>query len=732
MREIKKKGLFWHWGIKMYKLRWAIAIFWILLFILSIFFAQQLPDRLKDSGLNPKGSESDIGVSLMRKELGSPPSMLNIVYTSRDLDLTSEQAKKDILQSLEKLKKQKYVKNIQINKTPRLVEDNGIQSVVVELKLNNQKALKDFPEMKKLIEKPKGMDTYVDGELATIYEVQHATKHDMAYSEKIGLPIALIVLLFIFGTVWAAILPLLIGMMSVSLTMGITYYLTGYYSLSNFLPNIVMMLGLAIGVDYALFLVSRFREELKRQQSVEDAVAMATQTAGQSVFFSGFTVLIGMFGMLFIKLPIIYSLCLGGVLVVFSAMILSCTLLPSLLGIFGHHINSLKVFPGTQKKLENSIMWERIANSVMKRPAILAIFISTFLITLMLPIIGMKLGVPTAEVLPPVYESRTGAELLKKNYDVRKSSPIYIIVKAKENVTEVASIRKIKKYEDKIRQIPGVLEVQSYIDSLGNRTPEETSHLLDLKGTYDRMINENLLQGNFTLLTVVPRSKPDSAESSGLVKQLRDESMSDLVTYVTGQTALRVDMMNRINLGLPLLMLFIISVTYSILLFVFKSVLIPLKAVMMNVLSLGASLGIVVMVFQYGWLSHFLNITSTGYVSIIMPVSIFCIVFGISMDYEVFLISRIKEEYEKSGDNVKSTALGLQKTGRLISSAALILLVVVGSFIFTKIEITKALGVGLFCAIFIDATLIRIIVVPALMKLLGPANWWAPKWIIRK
>ncbi|MDN3019958.1 MMPL family transporter [Paenibacillus sp. BSR1-1] len=165
------------------------------------------------------------------------------------------------------------------------------------------------------------------------------------------------VLLFIFGTIWAAILPLIIGIFSVSLTLGITYFITGYYSISNFLPNIVMMLGLAIGVDYALFFVSRFREELKHQTSVEEAVAMAATTARQSVYFSGFAVLIGMFGMLFIKLPIIYSLCLGGVLVVFSAMTLSCTLLPALLGIFGHHINSLKVFPGIQKRLAGLGSW---------------------------------------------------------------------------------------------------------------------------------------------------------------------------------------------------------------------------------------------------------------------------------------------------------------------------------------------------------------------------------------
>ncbi|MBT2700315.1 MMPL family transporter [Bacillus sp. ISL-40] len=278
MREIQEKGLFWHWGIRMYRLRWAVTIFWILLFIVSAYFVQKLPDRLKESGFNSKGSESDLGFSLMKKELGTSPSTVTIVYTSHDTDLTSEQAKKDILHSLDKLKKRNYVEKIHINSTTRLIEDKGIQSVVVELKLKNQEALNHFPEMKRLIGKPQGMDTYVDGEIATTHEVQQATKQDMAHSEKIGLPIALLVLLFIFGTVWAAIPPLLVGIMSVSLALGKIYYLTDYYSFSNFLPNIVMMLGLAIGVDYALFLVSRFREELKRQESVKEAVAMATQT----------------------------------------------------------------------------------------------------------------------------------------------------------------------------------------------------------------------------------------------------------------------------------------------------------------------------------------------------------------------------------------------------------------------------------------------------------------------
>ena len=729
MREMEEKGWFWRWGWKMYRYRWPITIFWLLVFLLSATFAQKLPDRLKDSGLIPRGSESDRGYSLMEKQLGRAPSTLTVVYTSRRLDLTSQQQKQKILQSLEPLVKKKYVEQITINQTPRLKGDKGIQSAVVELNLKKSKAVNQFPEIKKLIVAPEKMNTFVDGEIATLYDIQRATKQDMAHSEIIGLPVALVVLLFIFGTVWAALLPLVIGMISVSLTLGITYYLTGFHSLSNFLPNIVTMLGLAIGVDYALFLVSRFREELKNERSVAEAVAMATQTAGKSVFFSGFAVLIGLFGMLFIKLPIIYSLCLGGVLVVLSAAMLSCTLLPSLLGIIGSHINSLKVFPQTQRRMENSNFWEQLANGVMKRPAFLAIVISIFLLSLMLPITRMKIGVPAADVLPPSFESRMGSELLKQNYDRRESAPIFIIVRTKSSFSELASIKTIQSYENKIRKLSGVKDVHSFVDFLGEKPPGEMAAILTAKGTQKRVENGKLAKGHYSLLKIIPNSDPESTDASSLVHQLRTLDDDSLDAFVTGQTALRVDMLDRIYSGLPFLMLFIVIITYMVLLSIFRSVLIPLKAVLMNILSLGASLGIVVIIFQYGWFAEELRITSTGYVSIIMPVTIFCIVFGISMDYEVFLISRIKEEYEKSGDNHKSTSLGLQKTGSLISSAAFILMVVVGSFIFTNIEITKALGIGLFSAIFIDATFIRLIVVPALMKLLGNANWWAPKWI---
>lgn len=724
-----RDSVFRKWGKWMYHGRWPITIFWIILFLFSAYFMEKLPDRLTDSGFTPEGSESDRGLVTMQEQLGTSPAVLNIVYQSDGLDLTQNEQKRIIMDSLAPLKKQTYVENIHISDTARKKENKHIQSAIVELTISGSEALETFPDIKRQINSPDGMKTFVDGGIATLYEIQQATKKDMAKAEVIGVPVALVVLLFIFGTVWGALLPLITGIISVSVTLGITYFIAGLYSLSNFLPNIVVMIGLALGIDYALFIVSRFREELKDHRSVEKAVVATTVSAGQSVFFSGFAVLIGMLGMLFIKLPILYALCLGGVMVVLSAMFISCTLLLSLLGIIGRHINSLRVFPGFQRRLSKFSLWEKISSTVMKRPALLAVLICCLLLGLMLPIKDMKLDVPAAEVLPPVYESRIGADLLNEHFDTRESSPIQIVVHLGTGFTEPSAVKEMESLEREYKEIPGVKNVRSYLGLLKGNTAEEKATVLKSGNLKQSIMNTNLARNRYALVTVVPESEPGSEETVQLVDRLRKIEGENSTAMVTGETAMKEDMLNRIFDGLPLLMIFIMSITYIVLLLAFKSVLIPLKAVAMNILSLGASLGIVVLVFQKGWFAETLAITSTGYVSIVMPVTIFCIVFGISMDYEVFLISRMMEEYEKTGDNDKSTVAGLEKTGNLISSAAFILIVVVGSFIFTDIEITKALGVGLFCAIFIDATLIRIVVVPALMKLLGHANWWAPKWL---
>ncbi len=299
----------------------------------------------------------------------------------------------------------------------------------------------------------------------------------------------------------------------------------------------------------------------------------------------------------------------------------------------------------------------------------------------------------------------------------------------KDEVWEEASIRQIRAYSEQVKGVSGVKEVQSFISSLGQHSDAELAAMLKDSDVKAQIEGNKFAKGHTALMVVVPEKDTDDPATDGLVRELRSLSKDGLDIAVTGGPAYRLDIIDRIQNEIPEVLTFVMGITYIVLLLAFRSVLLPLKAVLMNMLSLGASLGVVVLVFQHGYMADLLHITSIGYVSATLPVIIFCVVFGISMDYEVFLISRIMEEYEASGDNDKSTAEGLKKTGSLITSAAFILVVVVGSFIFTDIEIMKALGLGLGLAVLIDATIVRVMLVPALMKLLGDANWWAPKWL---
>jgi RND superfamily putative drug exporter len=729
VRETSSKGVFWRIGHFMYRFRWAVVILWALLFIGFGLLAQKTPGMLKDNGFTPKGSDSDIGLIRLQQELSLPPSSLNLVYTREGADLTQEDEKQAILDSLNSLKKLPYVQSVTFSTTPRVEGHLDVQTVIVGLKLNTDSALEQYPEIKRTIKPPVGMKVFVSGGPAILYDMQQASKSDIMKSEVIGLPIALLVLLVVFGTLVGAVLPLVVGLISVTTTLGITYFIAGHYSLSNFLPNMVTMLGLAVGIDYALFLVSRFREELRKQPTVSEAVAMTCQTAGKSIFFSGVAVLIGLLGMFFVELNFFRSLCIGGVIVVSVSVLVANTLLLALLSLLGERINSLSVLPKFLRERGTSRFWEKVAYAVMKRPVLLTVVVGCGLLYMMSPLGGMKLGVPNAEVLPPSYESRYGSDLMKQAYDSGELNPIHIYIHTDKEIGEQASVTQVRTYAQRVADTAGVDRVQSYLNVLGAGSDPQLSAALQVPETRKQLENLKLAKDHTTLLVVVPRQDPDDPVTDGLVRSLRQLDPGGLEVLVTGGPAYRLDIIDRIQERIPEVLAFVMGITYIVLLFAFRSVLLPLKAVLMNVLSLGASLGIVVLVFQYGYMADALHITSIGYVSATLPVIIFCVVFGISMDYEVFLISRIMEEYEATGDNELSTAEGLKKTGSLITSAALILVVVVGSFIFTDIEIMKGLGLGLGLAVLIDATIVRVMLVPALMKLLGKANWWAPKWL---
>lgn len=723
--DYRGKG-FYAWGVWMYRLRWAMVILWGVLLLCSATFAADATKLLKDNGFTPHGSESERGMSMLGDTLGIPETTISIVYQSEGTDLTTPEWQSKLMASLEQVTELPYAEQPYFVEASRNDNDRTVQTINIPLTLNTDEALEEYSRLKTMLEAPDGVSMFITGGPAMLHDMQIASQSDIVKAEMIGLPIALVVLLIIFGTVIAALLPLIVGIASVSMTLGIVYFIAQDVSLSNFLPNIVTMLGLAVGIDYALFIVSRFREELAKQPSLEKAVAMTSATAGRSIFFSGVAVMIGLIGMLMIDLNIFRSLALGGILVVTLSVLVANTLLMSVLALIGRHVNRWRVIPSRLARDGQQKAWTRIAYGVMKRPMVLSVALFILFAVMMLPLGWIKLGVPDAEVLPPTYESRAGNDLMMQTYRTNELSPVHVLAETEASVWDPGTVVHIRQAIERIESLAEVESVMSYLSFLPAASNEEAAFLLQQEAVRTQIERQKLAKDQYALLTVIPAHDPESEEAERLVERLRAMEADGLELIVTGSTAYRMDIISQIHDGLPYSVGFVLLVTFLVLMFAFRSIVIPLKAVIMNVLSLGASLGAVVCVFQFGFMADALQITSTGYVSAILPVIIFCVVFGISMDYEVFLISRIMEEYEASGDNERSTAEGLKRTGGLITSAAFILIVVVGTFIFTDIEIMKALGLGLVLAVLLDASIIRIVLVPALMKLMGKANWWWP------
>lgn len=742
MREAARQGWLWHWGKWMYRWRHAVWIIWTILFALTSILAVQVPSMLKNNGFTPTGSESYTGYELLRDELGISSTTMDIVYESRDSSsLSTKDSIQQIERSLADLKRDSAVGNIQLRTQDRTGKRSDVIAAHVRINMDTDEALDRYPDLRKLITDIPIAKAYVTGTTPVYYDIQTASKNDIVKSELIGLPIALLVLLFVFGTWLAGVLPLIIGLFSVTTTLGIIYGIAQITdTLSNFLPNMVSMLGLAVGIDYALFIVSRFREELAKQSSVEHAIAMTAQTAGQSIVFSGVAVLIGLIAMLFIDLSLFRSLCIGGVIVVMMSVTAGNTLLLSLLSLLGHRVNQFPVIPARwrrSKKAEGSELWSRIAYGVMRHPVLIVLLLTAILAACAWPIGSMKIGIPDAEMLPPKYETRYGAELMKEAYDEQALNPIQIVVQTDKPYFSVDAIRSIEGLSTRIHNLDGVQRVDSYVSALAQlniQGAEAQAAALSHPELRSQMELKLPLRDKMLVIQVIPKPHTKGDAAFQLVDELRQiESGSGLKgKHVTGGPAVQRDIIERITDALPFVIAFILVVTYVVLFVAFRSILLPLKAVMMNMLSLGASLGIVVLVFQHGHLADLLQVTSTGMVVAMLPIIIFCVVFGISMDYEVFLLSRIAEEYDRTKDNEHSTAQGLMKTGSIITSAAFILIVVVGAFIFTDNEMMKAIGLGLAVSVFLDATLIRVLLVPAFMKLMGRANWWAPRMFRRK
>ena len=572
-------------------------------------------------------------------------------------------------------------------------------------------------------------------------------QEDLIKAELISGPLSLIILGIVFGTLVAAILPIGVAMLTVISAMGVTIWLSNVTDVTQYSLNIITLIGIGVSVDYSLFMVNRFREELNLGRDIRTSTAMTVATAGKAVFFSGITVAIGLMGMLFFENTGLPSLGIGGTLAVSIAMVFSVIVLPAIMVMLGHRVFKGKIpFAFSTENEKEDGAWARIANFVMERPW--AVLIPTLVILLGagLPFLQADFSIASRDALPPDDETRIGFDLMDEKWPEDAVNAAMIVIDfdgedplAEENLLSVH--RWMVNYLDDDR----VLNAFGY--ALPNSSMNETEVLQFWQTPDEFLDNETIatreyvrgqfLSNNITYLIFSLDGPITGEDSRSFVSDLRSErgelldelQMGDNgVLKVAGFAAYSLDVLDAIVENLPIAIAFILIATIVLIFIQVRSVIIPIKAIVMNILSVSASFGMLVFVFQWGYGADFLNFTPQP-IETTNPVILFCIVFGLSMDYEVLMLSRIHEEWERTGDNTLAVANGLQKTGRLITGAAAIMVVVFSAFGLSSVVILKQIGFGLALAILLDATIVRALVVPATMRLMGKANWWSPKWL---
>lgn len=546
-----------------------------------------------------------------------------------------------------------------------------------------------------------GLQTEVGGLVPTDEAITDRTSADIRRAEGFSLPILLVLLLVIFGSLTSASLPLIIGGIGILGSFSVLRALTLFTPVSIFSVNITTILGLGLGIDYGLFMVSRFREEMRGSESVEQAVTRTVATAGRTVVFSGVTVAVALASLMLFPETFLRSMGYGGVLTVVVDMLAALTVMPALLAVLGAKVNSLRVRRSITRpaRAVESGGWYRLGQQVMRRPLAVAGVIVVVLVLLGSPFLKIAWGGTDATVLPAGALPRIVTESLSRDFPGNPTAPIEVVIDMGGPIaTSKARSSELASYTAKLGQLSGVMSA------------EVTGVRADL-----------------ARVDLSYRPGPYSPAAQAIVSRVRDLSVpSGAIAYVGGQSALLADTLRSLGQTLPWMVLIVVLATFVLLFLAFGSVLLPLKAIVMNLVSLSVMFGVLVWVFQEGHLSRLLQFTPNGTIDPSTPILMFAIMFGLSMDYEVFLLSRIREHYDATGDNEAAIATGLQRTGGVITSAALMLGVVIGSFSASSVTFTKMMGIGMIVALVVDATLVRLLLVPATMKLLGNANWWAP------
>ena len=560
------------------------------------------------------------------------------------------------------------------------------------------------------------MQALTVGDVSSDHEFTKISNEDLSKSEKYSLPLTIVILIVIFGALVAAGVPLILALVSILTALGLTAIVGRFTDLSFYVVNMIIMIGTAVGIDYTLLIVERYREERRHGLAKAEAIEVAGGTASKAVLFSGITVFLALMGMFLVPLTVFHSLGAGAVLAVISAVAAMLTLVPALLSLLGDRID----WPRRRRYDASTVaaqrlrdtetyhhgFWGRVTKIVTARPALFVAAATLFLIACSLPYFDLVRGSAGIETLPRS-DLKTAYTILQQDFSVGVLSPVEIVVDGK----------------------PSDPAVQTAIGKLTTAIEADTSF-----GPVTAASNQET-DDNIVLLSTGLNADPSSEAAVNEIKRLRSDlippafNATGVPVYVSGAPGFNADYFKAVDDSTPVVFSFVLGLSFLLLLLAFRSIVVPVKAIIMNLLSVGAAYGLLVLVFQKGYGHSWFGFQKSPAIEAWVPTFLFCVLFGLSMDYHVFLLSRIREHYDQTHDNRLSVASGLQATARIITGAAAIMVIVFAGFASGQLVAFQQMGFGLAVAVFLDATLVRSVLVPAAMTLLGDANWYLPRWL---
>ena len=707
--------------------RKLVAIVWLVTLLAALPFAAKQTEHLTSGGFGSPGS----GSANVDRDLGNFPGV-DREGAAALLALEDGAGRRDIDAAIARLRTEARSNDVGVPSggAPRIERAGDTRVVMVPLKVpgDRNEAADTIVELRKdiIAGESRNVDIQLIGQQALWAGMQDVTKEDLESAEFTGFPVVLLILLAVFGSLAAAVLPLALGFAAVMLTGAEIFFLAQATEMSVFVTNVASMIGIGVAVDYSLFVLARYREEIQRGRDPDEARRISMRTSGIAVVFSGVTVLISLGGLFLVDSQTLRSMALGAIIVVSVSILGAITLLPALMRLLGRRAYSrgrVATITGllvrarrsarrrrgrTHPDLAPGGFWQTWTRRVTRRPILAAAVSAAVMLALAYPALSLEFGNGALEQFPKDNESRVAAERAAAVTGEGAAGPALVMARFREGGARDA-------------------RNEAAVERFVARTKRDDRVAAVGKPALSR-------DGTAVLISVTPRKHFESDEADALLSTLRSDAnaLAGVARVdVGGATAFNRDFVDLISGSMWKILLFVLLFSYLVLLVLLRSVFLPLKAVLMNLLSVGAAYGVLVAVFQWGWADGFLGFESLGYIQAITPPFLLAVVFGLSMDYEVFLLTRIRERYQATGDTQQAVAEGLAASARTITSAAAIMVAVFAVFAMTGVPSIKEIGLGLSVAIALDATLVRLVLVPATMEIMGQWNWWLPKWLDR-